>query len=223
MPVDATGACATPRPRARPGPAPGAEFERDAERGKPTLVDGDERALDAGPVPGGRDARHRRAHPLVEAGDRTAAILVFADRAAGESQELHRWQEAVSETECVALDPLLGSGDHAPAVVNGGVDDRLDATVTLGGDDDPPVAQRDPSTDERQPVARRVAQQRARCRVRLRSSPRCRARRAAGRPRRSARSERRRGEVVRGTPMRPDRCPRRRSAGPAVRWVFTSV
>ena len=57
-------------------------------------------------------------------------------------------------------DPLLGSGDHAPVGVDGGVHDRLDPPVALGGDDDPPVAQRDPRTEQRQPVARRVAQQR---------------------------------------------------------------
>src|ERR1700760_898888 len=96
------------------GRGQGAELERDAERGKPTLVDGDERALDAGSVTGGRDTRHRRTHPLVEAGAGTAAVLVIVDRAAGESEELDGRQEAISEAERVALDPFLATGDHAP-------------------------------------------------------------------------------------------------------------
>jgi hypothetical protein len=119
-----------------------AEVQRCADRREAPLVDRDVRARHSGPVAGRGDARGRRPLPLVDDHDRAAEILVVAEVAAGETQQLDRGEEAVADAERVPLDALLGAGERSPVRIGGGVDDPLDPVVALGTHDDPAVAER---------------------------------------------------------------------------------
>ena len=90
---------------------------------------------------------------------RPAQVLVVAERAAGQPQQLVGRHEAIAEAERVDGEPLLRAGYHPPVRVDGRVHHLLDPSVALGGDDDAPVAQRHAAAGRAAAGSRPVAQQ----------------------------------------------------------------
>ena len=136
-----------------------AKVDRSTKSGQPSLVGRHRRTANSGAVAGRQHPRHARALPLVDLDHRPAQVLVIAEPAARQTEQLGRSHKAVADTDRVDGHPLFGARHHPPVGVHGSMDHLLHPAVTLRPHHYPAVPQRHAAAQQLKAVGGPVAQE----------------------------------------------------------------